>query len=105
MIKELRVTRRLLSISDRVEISTGRKAGWSVRAVAAAIDRAPSVVSREIRRNSGTTSGYRAVTADVRAQRRRSRPQARKIDTDPVLHQRVLTDLAKGRSPRQIAGR
>jgi transposase, IS30 family len=99
------VPRRPLSISDRVEISTGRKAGWSVRAIAAAIDRAPSVVSREIRRNSGTSSGYRAVTADGRAQRRRSRPQNRKIDTDPVLRHRVLADLGKGRSPRQIAGR
>lgn len=99
------MARRLLSISDRVEISTGRKAGWSVRQIAAAIDRVPSVVSREIRRNSGTTSGCRAVTADVRAERRRSRPQTRKIDSDPVLRQRVLADLAVGRSPRRLAGR
>jgi IS30 family transposase len=56
VIKELRVARRSLSISDRVEISTGRKAGWSVRAIAAAVDRSLSVVSREIRRNSGNAS-------------------------------------------------
>jgi IS30 family transposase len=99
------VPRRPLSISDRVEISTGHKAGWSIRAIATSIDRAPSVVSREIRHNSGTTSGYRAVSADVRAQRRRTRPQTRKIDANPVLRQRILTDLAAGRSPRRLVGR
>lgn len=94
----------MLSQADRVEISTGLKAGWGVRQIAAGIDRAPSVISREIRRNRGV-GGYRPVTADVRAQGRRSRPQARKIDADPVLCERVWADLGEGRSPRQIAGR
>ena len=67
--------RRMMTVSDRVEISTGLKAGWSVRRIAAHIDRAPSVVSREIRRNSTRTLGYRLVTADCRAERNRSRPQ------------------------------
>ena len=38
-----------------------------------------SVVSREIRRNGGKC-GYQPVTADVKAQKRRSRPKTRKID-------------------------
>lgn len=45
------------------------------------------------------------VTADVTAQRRRSRPQMLKVARDPVLKARVLADLSQSRTPRQIAGR
>ncbi|WP_255555827.1 IS30 family transposase [Tessaracoccus palaemonis] len=101
-----RVTqRRPLTAHDRAEISTGLKAGWGIRRIAVHIDRAPSVISREIRRNSTKTCGYRVVRADVEAQRRRRRPQTRKIDADPVLRARVMGDLKRSRTPRQIAGR
>ena len=63
--------RGMLTVADRAEISTGLKAGWSVRAIARQIGRAPSVVSREIARNSTKTRGYRLVHADCAAQRRR----------------------------------
>ena len=98
-------TRRLLTAADRVEISTGLKAGWSAAKIARSIDRATSVVTREVARNSTKTRGYRVVIADVAAQRRRRRPQARKVATDPVLRARVLADLKRSRTPRQIAGR
>ncbi|QXT64307.1 IS30 family transposase [Tessaracoccus palaemonis] len=94
-----------MTAHDRAEISTGLKAGWGIRRIAVHIDRAPSVISREIRRNSTKTCGYRVVRADVEAQRRRRRPQTRKIDADPVLRARVLGDLKRSRTPRQIAGR
>lgn len=55
---------RMLTVSDRVEVSTGLKAGWLVRRIAAHIDRARSVVSREIRHNAPKALGYRLVTAD-----------------------------------------
>ncbi|WP_270241430.1 helix-turn-helix domain-containing protein [Rothia kristinae] len=64
-----------LSFSDRSEISTASKAGWSVRRIARHLGRCPSVILRELHRNSTKTRGYQAVTADVRAQRRRARPQ------------------------------
>jgi transposase, IS30 family len=95
----------MLTVADRAEISTGLKAGWSVRAIAAHIDRALSVIGREIKRNSTKTRGYRLVSADWRAQRNRSRPQVGKIAGDAVLGARVLADLGKSRTPRQIAGR
>jgi len=95
----------VLTAADRVEISTGLKAGWSAAKIARSIDRATSVVTREVARNSTKTRGYRVVTADVAAQRRRRRPQARKVATDPVLRARVLADLKRSRTPRQIAGR
>lgn len=63
------------------------------------------MISREVGRNSTMTMGYRMVTADVRAERRRARPQVGKVAGDLVLAARVLADLKRGRSPRQIAGR
>ena len=65
--------RRMLTVGDRVEIASGLKAGWSIRAIAAHIDRSASVVSREVRRNSTKTYGYRLVNADCAAERRRRR--------------------------------
>ena len=97
--------RRILTIGDRVEISTGLKAGWSVQAIARHLGRAPSIISREIRRNQTKTLDYRVVTADCAAERRRRRPQPRKVATNPTLEARVLADLARSRTPRQIAGR
>ena len=98
-------TRRLLTVADWAEISTGLKAGWSAARIARSIGRVTSVVTREIARNSTKTRGYQVVTADVAAKRRRSRPQSRKVASDPVLKTRVLADLKQSRSPRQIAGR
>jgi len=97
--------RRMLTVADRVEISTGLKAGWSIRAIAAHIDRSPSVVPREVRRNSIKTRGYRLVNADCAAERRRRRPQTGKVAGDEVLRARVLADLGQSRTPRRIAGR
>ena len=82
-----------MTFAERSEISTASKAGWGVRRIARHLGRCPSVISREIRRNSTKTRGYQAVTADVRAQRRRARPQQRKVARDPVLQARVEADL------------
>jgi len=99
------VARVGLTFSDKSEISTASKAGWSVRRIARHLGRCPSVISRELHRNSNKTRGYQAVTADVRAQRRRARPQQRKVAKDPVLQARVDADLAASWTPNEIAGR
>ena len=39
------------------------------------------------------------------AARRRARPKERALDADPVLRSHVVSDLARGRTPRQISGR
>ncbi|MEO2097840.1 MAG: helix-turn-helix domain-containing protein [Brachybacterium sp.] len=44
-----------LTFSDRSEISTASKAGWSVRRIARHLGRCPSVISRELHRNSTKT--------------------------------------------------
>lgn len=97
--------RRALTMSDRADIAVGIKAGWTDRRIGADIGRDHTIVWRERCRNSTKTRGYRPVTADVKAEKRRSRPQPRKIDGNPVLEARIRADLLRSRTPRQIAGR
>ena len=104
LVGEGLLVRRMLTVQDRAAIAKGLKEGCSLRRTADRIGRSVSVVSREIRRNGGKC-GYQPVTADVKAQKRRSRPKTRKIDADPVLKARVLADLKRSRTPRQIVGR
>ncbi|MFC5952927.1 transposase, partial [Streptomyces pratens] len=93
-----------MTLEEREEIAVGRARDEGVREIARRIGRDPSVVSREIRRNS-SRRGYRASTADRRAAQRRRRPQRQVLNTDLVLRERVLADLRYGRTPNQIAGR
>ena len=50
---ERRRSSRSLSMSEREEISRGLIAGRSIRSIAGTLGRAPSTISREIRRNRG----------------------------------------------------
>lgn len=95
----------MLTVDDRVEILAGLRANETLRAIGRRIGRDVSVVSREIKRNSLKTRGYQLVHADNTAAARRARPQVGKIAGDDVLQARVLADLKRSRTPRQIAGR
>jgi hypothetical protein len=55
-----------LGLEEREEISRGIAAGRSIRRIGARLGRAPSTVSREVRRNGGC-SAYRASEAETRA--------------------------------------
>jgi IS30 family transposase len=55
-----------LTLAEREEISRAVVAGFPVRAIASILGRAPSTVSREIKRNGGR-QGYRAAQADQAA--------------------------------------
>lgn len=96
--------RRMLTLAEREEIALAHTRGEGVRAIARLTGRDPSVISRELRRNT-SKRGYRATTAHTRARTRRKRPQQRRMETDPLLRPRVLHDLGRGRTPRRIAGR
>lgn len=61
--RERRRSNSALTLSEREEISRGVVEGRSIRSIAATLKRAPSSVSREIRRNGGS-EGYRASRAD-----------------------------------------
>lgn len=93
-----------LSLADREEISRGLAMGLSARAIAARLGRAPSTITREIRRNKGRAK-YRAVDAQDRADRRRARPQRLKLEKNPALRNYVAARLARWWSPEEIAGR
>ncbi len=99
------MARRMLTMVDRAQIAVAVTSGLGDREIGELIDRHHTVIWRERRRNSTLTRGYRPVHADCVAQRRRSRPQTRKVDGDPVLAARVRADLLRSRTPRQIAGR
>jgi len=61
-----RRSRRALTLSEREEISRGVVAGQSLRSIAVLLGRAPSTISREIKRNGGLKH-YRASQADQAA--------------------------------------
>ena len=58
-----RRSRLALTLAEREEISRGIATGCSLRSIAASLNRAPSTISREIKRNGGQR-GYRASQAE-----------------------------------------
>jgi IS30 family transposase len=98
-----RRSRRVLSLDDREEISRGVAAGLSLRSIAATLHRAPSTISRELRRNGGQR-GYRAAAADSQAWDRALRPKTCKLAMHDELRQLVAARLSENWSPEQIAG-
>ena len=92
---------RQLCVEERCEIARLSAEGRSIRQIAAALDRAPSSVARELKRNSGAV--YRPAFAQQQAQARRW--SGSKLDRNIGLREVVLNRLADGWSPEQIAGR
>jgi IS30 family transposase len=77
--------------------------GESIRSIAARLGRAPSTISREIRRNGGA-EGYRATQADEATWDRALRPKCCKLRENRLLARIVADKLRALWSPEQIAG-
>ena len=92
-----------LRFEEREEISRGIAVGRSIRQIAQGLGRAPSTVSREIRRNGGSQA-YRANRADRRARERALRPKPCRLALYSALRWRVAQKLALQWSPQQISG-
>jgi transposase, IS30 family len=92
-----------LSLDDRYKIAHLHAEGRSVRQIAAAVGRAPSTISRELKRNRGLEVGYKPGYAQDQTQARRWKGS--RLDREPVLRRAVLKRLASGWSPEQVAGR
>ena len=92
-----------LRFEEREEISRGIAVGRSIRQIAQGLGRAPSTVSREIRRNGGRQA-YRANRADRRARERALRPKPCRLAPYSELRWRVAQKLALQWSPQQISG-
>ena len=96
-------SRLSLTMAEREEISRGIVAGGSIRAIASGLGRAPSTVSRELRRNDGRRR-YRANKADQAAWDRAQRPKTCKLTQNRAMARIVASKLQCRWSPRQIAG-
>jgi IS30 family transposase len=94
---------RALALAEREEISRGVTAGQSVRSIARLLRRAPSTVSREIRRNGGSCD-YRASAAEQAAWDLAQRPKPCKLAQNRALARRVAEKLRLEWSPYQVAG-
>ena len=94
---------RQLSASERHAMALALQQGMSQRAIARALGRSPSTISRECRRNAGAL-GYASNFAQQRCERRRRfcRPPP-KLRRDGALFASVRDYLLQWWSPQQIA--
>ena len=88
---------RYLSFGEREEIALLRAQGMGVREIARGLGRAPSTISRELRRNAATRGGkleYRASVAQWKAELMARRPKTAKLVADDRLREYVQDRLA-----------
>jgi hypothetical protein len=88
---------RYLSFAEREEIALLRVQEHGVCAIARKLRRAPSTISRELRRNAATRCGgleYRATTAQWHADRSLRRPKAAKLARNEALRRYVQDRLS-----------
>src|SRR4029453_8201103 len=87
---------------ERDQIAALKAAGRSIGAIAKAMGRAKSTVSRELRRNALPSGRYSPLHAAGAYQRRRQRDAV--LERDRRLRDFVWDRLAEGWTPEQIAG-
>jgi IS30 family transposase len=81
---------RFLSFVEREEIAILRSQNEGVRQIARVLNRSPSTVSRELRRNAASRGGkpeYRATSAQWHSDRRACRPKTAKLAGSPRLRE------------------
>jgi len=91
-----------LSLEDRCAIARLHAEGRSIRQIASALDRSPSTVSRELKRNSGRQVGYQPAYAQAQTKGRRWK--GARLERDAALRAQVLEGLGRGWSPEQVCG-
>ena len=91
---------------EREEISRNLAYGNSLQGISRILNRAPSTISREVKRNAANSNYYRAIFAQQRANCiRRKKRHKRKLDQNQQLREIVFSHLSKKWSPEQIANR
>lgn len=93
---------RHLDRSERDRIAELKARGLGVTAIAGAICRNKSTVSRELKRNAHTDGAYRPIFAEGSYLFRRQRPAI--LEADTLLRNFVTDRLSEGWTPEQIAG-
>nr|WP_123670712.1 IS30 family transposase [Actinocorallia herbida] len=95
-----------LSFAEREEIACRQAADEGVRAIARAIGRSPSTVSRELARGTRRPkTGYRATVAQALADERSRRPKVALLRRNTRLGTHVERQLLLKHSPEQISRR
>ncbi|OFV73578.1 integrase core domain protein [Rhodococcus erythropolis] len=101
---EARVSARYLSLQERETIRDMVSSGSSMRAIAVALGRAPSTISREIARNNNPVhGGYQPYAAQRATVARRPRPKTRRFVESEPLRRYVQEKLLVRWSPEQIS--
>lgn len=90
-----------LTLEDRCEIARRSEAGESARQIAAALDRSPSSITRELKRNAQSRC-YKPAYAQEQARARRWKGS--RLVRQPELQKRVLRGLEQGHSPEIVSG-
>jgi len=96
---------RYLSLIEREQLQDLHRSGLSMRQIAFEMGRAPSTISRELRRNTVSTRGYLPHTAHRLSVKRRQRPRPPKLLGNEPLRRYVQQKLIKKWSPQQISER
>ena len=94
-----------ITIEERCEIARLQTAGTSIRQIAASLDRAPSTIARELRRNSSPSTGYKPSYAQQQA--RSHRWVGSRLDRDSGLRvhlRRPLSERPKEANDRTTPG-
>ncbi len=94
---------RAITLDEREEISRELATDDSICAIARALQRNPSSISREVARNGGRLR-YRAVDADEQAWSRSRRPKRCRLAESDALCALVAEKLEADWSPEQVAG-
>jgi IS30 family transposase len=90
-----------LSLENRISLAQLRGEGLSIRQIAAALDRSPSTIARELKRNSGSQVGYKPGHAQERTRARHWKGS--RLERNSELAQKVLACLKSGWSPEQTS--
>jgi IS30 family transposase len=91
------ISGRYLSFQEREEIALLKAQGAGVREIARRLGRAPSTISRELRRNAATRGGkldYRASVAQWKAELMARRPKTAKLAANAQLREYVQERLS-----------
>src|SRR4051812_38894716 len=91
-----------LELEERERLAALKAEGLSLRAIARALGRAASTISRELRRNALPKGGYLPVHAEGCYLERRQRQAV--LERDAKLGRFVRERLLEGWTPEQVAG-
>lgn len=96
---------QIITFEERQRIERYIDLRCAKREIARRLARDPRVIRRELSRNIKEGKRYTAATAQDRADRLAHRTNKRKLETDGMLHDYVITSLKEGSSPEEISGR